>query len=278
MINLIYHWYLNAFFIFKQNRNMKDHTDSFVRILTIMNELREKCPWDQKQTIDTLRPLTIEETFELSDVIINKDWKGIKEELGDMLLHIVFYAKIGEEQGEFDISDVINTLCEKLIIRHPHIYSDTIAENEEQVKQNWEKIKMKEGRASVLSGVPSGLSSLIKASRIQEKAGKVGFEWDDIADVWRKIEEEIAELKHEVEAKNQEKIEKEFGDVLFALVNYSRYLKIDADTALELSNKKFIQRFKYIEGKASEMGKVITDMTLGEMDALWNEAKAIGIE
>ncbi len=259
---------------------MKNHNESFDRILTIMNELREKCPWDQKQTIDTLRPLTIEETFELSDVIINKDWKGIKEELGDMLLHIVFYAKIGEEQGEFDISDVINTLCEKLIIRHPHIYSDTTAENEEQVKQNWEKIKMKEGRASVLSGVPSGLSSLIKASRIQEKAGKVGFEWDDIADVWRKIEEEIAELKYEVEveAKNQEKIEKEFGDVLFALVNYSRYLKIDADTALELSNKKFIQRFKFIEGKASEMGKVITDMTLGEMDALWNEAKALGIE
>lgn len=257
---------------------MKNHNESFDRILTIMNELREKCPWDQKQTIDTLRPLTIEETFELSDAIVNKDWKGIKEELGDMLLHIVFYAKIGEEQGQFDISDVINTLCDKLIIRHPHIYADTKVDNEEQVKQNWEKIKMKEGRTSVLSGVPSGLSSLIKASRIQEKAGKVGFEWDDMEDVWRKIEEEIAELKHEVAARNQEKIEKEFGDVLFAMVNYSRYLNIDADTALELTNKKFIQRFKYMEQKTREMGKVITDMNLGEMDALWNEAKAMGIE
>ena len=257
---------------------MKDHKESFERILNIMTELREKCPWDMKQTIETLRPLTIEETFELSDVIINNDWKGIKEELGDMLLHIVFYAKIGEEKGEFDISDIINTLCDKLILRHPHIYGDTKVDNEEQVKQNWEKIKMKEGRESVLSGVPSGLSSLIKATRIQEKAGTVGFEWDNMEDVWRKIEEEIGELKHEIALNDTQKIEKEFGDVMFALVNYSRYLKIDADTALELSNKKFIQRFKYIENKAKERGKVITDMTLGDMDAIWNEAKALGIE
>ncbi len=257
---------------------MKDHKESFERILNIMTELREKCPWDMKQTIETLRPLTIEETFELSDVIINNDWKGIKEELGDMLLHIVFYAKIGEEKGQFDISDIINTLCDKLILRHPHIYGDTKVDNEEQVKQNWEKIKMKEGRESVLSGVPSGLSSLIKATRIQEKAGKVGFEWDNMEDVWRKIEEEIGELKHEIALNDTQKIEKEFGDVMFALVNYSRYLKIDADTALELSNKKFIQRFKYIENKAKERGKVITDMTLGDMDAIWNEAKALGIE
>lgn len=238
-----------------------------------MDELREQCPWDRKQTLETLRPLTIEETYELSDAILNNDLKNIKEELGDLLLHIVFYAKIGEEKGAFDVASVINDLCEKLIHRHPHIYGDVKVENEEDVKQNWEKLKLKEGKKSVLSGVPVSLPALIKAWRIQDKAKQVGFEWDNIEDVWTKVEEETTELKEAVEMGEPEKIEEEFGDLMFALVNYSRFLKVDPDGALERTNLKFMKRFNYIEEVALQQGRKLDDMTLGEMDALWNEAK-----
>jgi XTP/dITP diphosphohydrolase len=254
---------------------MQKETEAFARLLSIMNDLREKCPWDQKQTIDTLRPLTIEEVYELSDEIVKGNWQGLKEELGDILLHVVFYAKIGSEKKEFDIADVLHAICEKLIIRHPHIYSDTIVANEEEVKQNWEKLKMKEGRASVLSGVPSGLPSLIKAYRVQEKAGKIGFEWDNIEDVWAKVEEEMAEFKEEVKSQNKLKMESEFGDVMFAMVNYARYLNIDPDTCLENTNQKFIRRFQHIEKKAKENNKELSEMTLGEMDKYWEEAKRL---
>lgn len=262
---------------------------AFERILTIMDELREKCPWDRKQTLETLRPLTIEETYELSDAILKNDLKNVKEEIGDLLLHIVFYAKIGEEKGEFDMASVINDLCEKLIYRHPHIYSDTKVDNEEDVKKNWEQLKMREGKKSVLGGVPDSLPALIKAYRIQDKAAQVKFEWDKIEDVWAKVEEEMAELKHEIDIRKEEevvpdsrvhmpdKVEEEFGDLLFALVNYARFLKVDPETALERTNIKFIRRFKYIEEKAVEVGKSLNDMTLGEMDAIWNEAKAKGL-
>lgn len=256
---------------------MQEKKDAFERLLIIMDELRAKCPWDQKQTIETLRPLTIEETYELSEEIVKGDWKGVKEELGDLLLHIVFYAKIGEEQNKWNMAEVLNSLCDKLIHRHPHIYGDAVAETEEAVKQNWEKLKMKEGRESVLSGVPSSLPSIIKAYRIQEKAGKIGFEWDDIADVWAKVKEEIDELAIEVEKKDKAKMESEFGDVLFAFVNYARYLDIDPDKSLELSNQKFIKRFQYIESQAKAINKPLSEMTLGEMDKFWNEAKAKGI-
>jgi XTP/dITP diphosphohydrolase len=254
---------------------MQKETEAFARLLSIMNDLREKCPWDQKQTIDTLRPLTIEEVYELSDEIVKGNWQGLKEELGDILLHVVFYAKIGSEKKEFDIADVLHAICEKLIIRHPHIYSDTKVANEEEVKQNWEKLKMKEGRASVLSGVPSGLPSLIKAYRVQEKAGKIGFEWDNIEDVWAKVEEEMAEFKEEVKSQNKLKMESEFGDVMFAMVNYARYLNIDPDTCLENTNQKFIRRFQHIEKKAKENNKELSEMTLGEMDKYWEEAKRL---
>lgn len=256
---------------------MQEKTAAFARLLTIMDELREKCPWDQKQTIETLRPLTIEETYELSEEIVKGDWKGVKEELGDLLLHIVFYAKIGEEQNQWNMAEVINSLCDKLIHRHPHIYGDAVADTEEAVKQNWEKLKMKEGRESVLSGVPSSLPSIIKSYRIQEKAGKIGFEWDNIADVWAKVKEEIGELEVEVAKNDKSKMESEFGDVLFAMVNYARYLDIDPDRSLELSNQKFIKRFQYIEAQAKHINKPLSEMTLGEMDAFWNEAKAKGI-
>jgi XTP/dITP diphosphohydrolase len=223
--------------------------------------------------LESLRPLTIEETYELSDAIIKKDLTLLKEELGDILLHIVFYAKIGEEQGAFDIAQVINDLCEKLIRRHPHIYGDVKVENEEQVKQNWEKLKMKEGRKSVMGGVPESLPALIKAWRIQDKAKQVGFEWDNIDDVWAKVEEELHEFKDVVKEADADKMEDEFGDLLFSLVNYSRFINIDPETALERTNQKFLKRFRYIEEVAASRGKQMTDMTLGEMDAIWNEAK-----
>lgn len=252
---------------------MDEKLKAFERILTIMDELRAKCPWDMKQTIDSLRPLTIEETYELSDAIIKKDMSLLKEELGDVLLHIIFYAKIGEEQGAFDIATVINDLSEKLIRRHPHIYGDVKVENEEQVKQNWEKLKMKEGRKSVMGGVPESLPALIKAWRIQDKAKQVGFEWDNINDVWKKVEEEMGELEEVVREGNADRIEDEFGDLMFSLVNYSRFLDVDPETALERTNQKFLKRFRYIEEVATKQGKALTDMTLGEMDAIWNEAK-----
>jgi XTP/dITP diphosphohydrolase len=251
----------------------EDKLKAFERLLDIMDELREKCPWDQKQTIESLRHLTIEETYELSDAILKNDLNEIKKELGDILLHIVFYARIASETGEFNITDVINSLCEKLIIRHPHIYGDTVATTEEQVKENWEKIKLKEGNKSVLSGVPVSLPALVKAYRIQEKAKAVGFEWENAEQVWEKVEEELQEFKAEVEDDNREKVEAEFGDVLFSLVNYGRFIGVNPEDALERTNIKFIERFKYIEEEAKKMGKRPEDMTLAEMDALWNQAK-----
>jgi len=250
-----------------------ENNAAFERLLSIMDDLREKCPWDRKQTIHTLRQQSIEELYELADAITTSDWKSIKEELGDLLLHIVFYAKIGAEQGQFTITDVINGICEKLISRHPHIYGDVKAEDEETVKQNWEKLKLKEGKTSVLSGVPQSLPALVKAMRLQSKAKTVGFEWDNTEQVWEKVKEEVQELEEVVATGNPDKIEDEFGDVLFSLVNYSRFLKIDAENALERTNKKFISRFQYIEKKAAEKGKSLDEMTLGEMDELWNEAK-----
>ncbi len=234
-------------------------------------------PWDRKQTLESLRPLTIEETYELGDAILQKDMKGIKEELGDLLLHIVFYAKIGEEQGAFDIGTVIDTLCDKLITRHPHIYGDVKVNNEEDVKQNWEKLKLKEGKKSVLAGVPTSLPALIKAYRIQDKAAQVKFEWKHIEDVWKKVDEETAELKEAVAENNPDKIEDEFGDLMFALVNYSRFLKVDPEAALERTNLKFMRRFKFIEEEAALLNKSLNDMSLEEMDAIWNKAKALGI-
>jgi XTP/dITP diphosphohydrolase len=248
---------------------------SFERLLTIMDELREKCPWDKKQTFESLRHLTIEETYELGDAILNHDLNEIKKELGDLLLHIVFYAKIGSETDSFDIADVCNDICEKLIHRHPHIYGDTVVADEEEVKQNWEKLKLKEGKKSVLEGVPASLPALVKASRIQDKVKGVGFDWEEPHQVWDKVQEELSELQVEVESGNQEKIEAEFGDVLFSMINYARFLNVNPEDALERTNKKFIKRFQYLESKASEVGKPLMDMTLAEMDVFWNEAKKL---
>lgn len=256
----------------------KSREAAFGRLLDIMDDLREGCPWDRKQTMTSLRNLTIEETYELADAILEHDLEGVKEELGDLMLHMVFYAKIGEEKQAFDIEDVLHNVCDKLIERHPHIYGDLEVSGEEEVKQNWEKIKLKSGKKSVLSGVPVSLPSLVKAQRLQDKTAQVGFEWDETAQVWAKVEEELGELQEAVEEGKIENIEEEFGDVLFALVNYGRFLKIEPETALEKINKKFKQRFEYIEANAS---KALEDMTLEEMDALWNEAKAlkkVGIE
>ena len=248
---------------------------AFERLLIIMDELREKCPWDKKQTFESLRHLTIEETYELGDAILNHDLNEIKKELGDLLLHIVFYAKIGSETDSFDMADVCNDICEKLIHRHPHIYSDTVVADEEEVKQNWEKLKLKEGKKSVLEGVPAGLPALVKASRIQDKVKGVGFDWEEPHQVWDKVQEELGELQVEVQAGNQEKMEAEFGDVLFSMINYARFLNINPEDALERTNKKFIKRFQYLESKASEVGKPLMDMTLAEMDVFWNEAKKL---
>lgn len=251
-----------------------EKTATFDRLLQIMDDLREKCPWDRKQTIQTLRQLTIEETYELADAITEENWKAIREELGDILLHIVFYAKIGAEQQHFDINDVINGVCDKLIHRHPHIYGDVKAETEDQVKQNWEKLKLKEGKKSVLSGVPQSLPALVKAMRLQEKAKQTGFEWDTTSQVWDKVKEEVTELEEVVQTGNKEQIEDEFGDVMFSLVNYSRFLDIDAENALERTNKKFQRRFQAMEAMALQQGRTLNDMNLTEMDTLWNQVKA----
>ncbi|MCE7069350.1 nucleoside triphosphate pyrophosphohydrolase [Dyadobacter sp. CY327] len=259
---------------------------AFDRLLTIMDELREQCPWDRKQTMDTLRHLTIEETYELSDAILENDLPEIKKELGDVLLHIVFYAKIGSEKRDegiqFDIKDVLDGIADKLISRHPHIYGDFVAEDEEAVKQNWEKLKLKEGSKSVLGGVPASLPALVKAMRIQEKARGVGFDWDEKQQVWDKVQEELQEFKESFNIENgevidQKEAEGEFGDLLFSLVNYSRFVDINPETALERTNKKFIRRFQYLEEAARAKGKSLSDMTLEEMDVYWNEAKAIKI-
>jgi len=240
-----------------------------------MDDLRAQCPWDKKQTMQSLRHLTIEETYELGDAILDNDLQEVKKELGDLLLHIVFYAKIGSETGDFDIADVANGVCEKLIIRHPHIYGDVKVDDEEDVKRNWEKIKLKEGNKSVLGGVPKSLPALVKASRIQDKAAGVGFDWDNIDDVFAKVKEEIEELHAEVKAQKHTAIEAEFGDVLFSLINYARFLKVNPEDALERTNKKFIARFQYLERKAAESGKSLRDMTLAEMEAYWQEAKGV---
>lgn len=252
---------------------MQSTADSFLRLVKIMDELREQCPWDKKQTIHTLRPLTLEETYELTDSITDENWKGIKEELGDILLHILFYAKIGQEQKQFELKEVIDGICEKLIFRHPHIYGDVKVADEEDVKRNWEKLKMKEGKTSVLGGVPPSLPAMVKATRIQEKAKQVGFEWDNKEDVWKKVEEEIGELKEAIELDSKEKIDEEFGDVLFSLVNYARFLQVDAEGVLERTNKKFIYRFQQMETIAAARGTKLEDLSLMEMDAIWNEVK-----
>ena len=249
--------------------------DAFARLLDIMDELREKCPWDKKQTMLSLRHLTIEETYELGDAILDNNLNEVKKELGDVLLHIVFYAKIASETNSFDIADVCTEICDKLVHRHPHIYGDVVVENEEQVKQNWEKLKLKEGRTSVLEGVPKSLPALVKAARIQEKARGVGFDWDEPQQVWDKVKEELNEFQAEVALSNQDKMEDEFGDVLFSLINYARFLNINPENALERTNKKFIKRFQYLESKASDLNKNLSDMTLAEMDVFWNEAKKL---
>jgi XTP/dITP diphosphohydrolase len=261
----------------------KNQLEAFDRLLDIMDDLRAKCPWDKKQTFESLRHLTIEETYELGDAILDKDLQEIKKELGDLLLHIVFYAKIGSESNDsssslttgFDIADVANSICDKLIDRHPHIYGDVIVADEEEVKQNWEKLKLKEGKKSVLEGVPKSLPALVKASRIQDKVKGVGFDWEEPHQVWDKVQEELQELQDEVAIGNQDKIEAEFGDVLFSMINYARFLKINPEDALERTNKKFMKRFMYLESKASELGKPLMDMTLAEMDVFWNEAKKL---
>ena len=257
---------------------------TFLRLVEIMDDLREKCPWDKKQTIQSLRQMTIEETYELADAITENDWKGIKEELSDMLLHIVFYARIGSEQKQFELDEVINGICEKLITRHPHIYGDVKVNDAEDVKKNWEKIKLKEGKKSVISGVPKSLPSMVKAMRLQEKAKQVGFEWDNKEQVWEKVEEEMLELKSAIKTlesgggsqdktKLQSEVEEEFGDVVFSLINYARFLQVDAENALEKTNKKFIHRFTQMEEKAMQSGKNLNDMSLQEMDAIWNLIK-----
>ena len=254
---------------------MDKRLEAFQRLLNIMDDLRAQCPWDKKQTMQSLRHLTIEETYELGDAILDNDLQEVKKELGDLLLHIVFYAKIGSETGDFDIADVANGVCDKLIIRHPHIYGDVKVDDEEDVKRNWEKIKLKEGNKSVLGGVPKSLPALVKASRIQDKAAGVGFDWDNIDDVFAKVKEEIEELHAEVKAQKHTAIEAEFGDVLFSLINYARFLKVNPEDALERTNKKFITRFQYLERKAAESGKSLRDMTLAEMETYWQEAKGV---
>lgn len=249
--------------------------EAFERLLNIMDDLREKCPWDKKQTLESLRHLTIEETYELGDAILDNDLEEVKKELGDLLLHIVFYAKIGSESGAFDMADVCNEICEKLIHRHPHIYGDVAVKDEEEVKQNWEKLKLKEGKKSVLEGVPKSLPALVKASRIQDKVKGVGFDWEEPHQVWGKVQEELQELQQEVQSGDREKIEGEFGDVLFSMINYARFLNVNPEDALERTNKKFIKRFQYLESKAGEIGKPLSEMTLAEMDVFWNEAKKL---
>ena len=267
---------------------MSNLSGSFLRLVSIMDEVRDKCPWDRKQTIQTLRHMTIEETYELADAITDEDWKGIKEELGDLLLHIVFYSKIGVEQNKFTLEEVLNGISEKLISRHPHIYSDVKVNDEEDVKRNWEKLKLKEGKKSILSGVPKSLPATVKAMRLQEKAKQVGFEWENKDQVWEKVEEEMGELKSAIGdwlpmaigTANQDdltiehkKVEEEFGDLIFSLINYARFLRVDAENALEVTNKKFIRRFTQMEEEATQSGKDLANMTLTEMDSIWNSIK-----
>ena len=253
------------------NKNTSEK--SFGKLLKIMDELREKCPWDKKQTMDSLRYLTIEEMYELSDAIIEKNSNEVKKELGDLLLHIVFYARIASETNDFDMEDVINGVCEKLIFRHPHIYGDVKVKDEKEVKKNWEKLKLKEGKKSVLEGVPKSLPAMVKAFRIQEKVRGVGFDWDNKSQIWEKVLEEIQELKVEVENKDLGKIESEFGDVLFALINYARFIEVNPIDALERTNKRFIKRFQIMESKLKEEGKDLSDMNLEEMEKYWQWAK-----
>ena len=250
-----------------------DNGNGINRLINIMNELREKCPWDKKQTIHTLRQQTIEETFELADAITDKDWQNIKEELGDLLLHIVFYSKIAEEEKQFSLKEVINDICEKLIKRHPHIYGSVKVNDEEDVKRNWEQIKLSEGKKSILSGVPKSLPAMVKAMRLQEKAKQVGFEWETKEQVWEKIEEEKKELLDAVKKGNNKHIEEEAGDLFFSVINYVRFLQVDAENALELTNKKFIKRFTLMEELAAQNGHNLVNMSLQEMDAMWNEIK-----
>lgn len=247
--------------------------EAFEKLVQIMNDLREKCPWDRKQTIQTLRSLTIEETYELADAITDNNWKNIKEELGDLLLHIVFYSKIGAEQKEFSLEEMIYGICEKLIARHPHIYGDIKVADDEEVKRNWEKLKLKEGKKSVLGGVPRSLPATVKAMRLQEKARQVGFEWDNSGQVWEKVEEEMGELQEAIAAGKQDDIEAEYGDLLFSLINYARFLHVDAENALERTNKKFIDRFIQMEQRADLQGRNLAEMTLQEMDEIWNAVK-----
>lgn len=249
------------------------YAQSIERLRRIMDELREQCPWDRKQTIHTLRQLTLEETYELADAITDENWKGLKEELGDILLHLVFYSRIGAEQGHFTFDDVIESVCNKLVARHPHIYDSVKVSNEEEVKQNWEKLKLKEGKKSILEGVPPSLPAILKSLRLQEKTKQVGFEWKHTSQVQDKVNEEIGELYEAVATGDQAHIEDEFGDVLFALVNYARFIGVDPEHALEKTNKKFIRRFQSIESMAGSQGKALHDMSLEEMDALWNEVK-----
>ncbi|MFV8226543.1 nucleoside triphosphate pyrophosphohydrolase [Christiangramia aquimixticola] len=251
----------------------QDQLKAFDRLLTIMDELREKCPWDRKQTMESLRHLTIEETYELGDAILDKDMDEIKKEIGDVLLHLVFYSKIGSETGDFDIADVANSICDKLIDRHPHIYGDVEVADEEEVKRNWENLKLKEGKKSVLEGVPRSLPAIVKANRIQDKVAGVGFDWEEPEQVFEKLKEELEELQHEINVVDQDKIEAEFGDVLFSMVNYARFLGVNPENALERTNKKFVSRFQYLEKKAAENKKALKDMSLEEMDVFWNEAK-----
>lgn len=253
----------------------KQQLAAFNRLLDIMDDLREKCPWDKKQTLESLRHLTIEETYELADAILDNDLQEIKKELGDVLLHIVFYAKIGSEKQAFDIADVANAISEKLIDRHPHIYGDVVVENEEDVKKNWEKLKLKEGKKSVLEGVPKSLPAVVKANRIQDKVAGVGFDWEEPHQVWEKVQEELSELNDEIKNNNQEKIEKEFGDVLFSMINYARFIGVNPENALEKTNKKFINRFQFLEEAAKKEGKQLSDMTLAEMDVHWENSKEL---
>lgn len=255
--------------------NKTNQLKAFERLLIIMDELRTECPWDKKQTMESLRHLTIEEVYELGDAILDNDLEEIKKELGDVLLHIVFYAKIGSETNNFDIADVCHSICDKLINRHPHIYGDVVVKDEAEVKRNWEQLKLKEGKQSVLEGVPKSLPSMVKANRIQDKVAGVGFDWEEPQQVFEKLQEELGELQHEIDQNNTDKIESEFGDVLFSMVNYARFLGVNPENALERTNKKFIKRFQYLEQKAKENSKTLQDMSLQEMDVYWEEAKKI---
>lgn len=255
------------------NNSTEQKLEAFNRLLTIMDELREQCPWDRKQTMESLRHLTIEETYELADAILDADLDEVKKELGDLMLHMIFYSKIGDEKGEFDVADVLHSVCDKLVERHPHIYGDVEVQDEEEVKQNWEKIKLKEGKKSVLEGVPKSLPALVKASRIQDKAKGVGFDWDNREQVWEKVQEELHEFKAEVDAGDETKIEAEFGDLMFSLINYARFINVNPEDALERTNKKFIQRFQHMEEALRADGKSLADMTLSEMDVYWEAAK-----